>query len=268
MGRISQRFEALKRQGRKGLVVYLMGGDPNVPATEATIEYLEQLGVDFIEIGVPFSDPLADGPTIQEAGQRALGTTLTDLIEMLGRIRNRTAIPLLFMSYYNPILHRKADRFVSEAAEAGLDGLIVPDLTPEEGGDLIEWCRNRGVDYVPLLAPTTTNGRIDLLASQAGGFLYYVSRTGTTGVRNDISADLQGNVQRIRARSDLPIAVGFGISRPDQAEEVSRNADAVVIGSAVVKCMAEAGDDLNRTKQSLAALLEPVLATLHKEKKK
>jgi len=263
VGRISERFSQLKAQGRKALVGYVMGGDPDLGTTEAVIPYLAELGVDLIEIGVPFSDPLADGPTIQEAGQRALKTSLADLLDLVCRLRSRVEIPLLLMTYYNPVLRYGGEKFVAEATRAGVDGLIIPDLTPEEGGQLTGWCRQSGLDFVWLLAPTSTDERIELLASLAGGFLYYVSRTGTTGVRADLAEDLERNLQRVRTRSTLPVAVGFGISSPEQAARVARQADGVVIGSAIVKRMAEANGDLERMKKSLAEFLKPILERLH-----
>ncbi len=263
MGRISDRFAKLKKQGQKGLVAYVMGGDPNLETTEAIVPFLAELGADLIEIGVPFSDPLADGPTIQEAGQRALKTTLRDLVKMVGRLRGRVEIPLLLMTYFNPVLRYGIEGFVSEAAQAGVDGLIVPDLTPEEGEALTRQSRQHGLDLVWLLAPTSSDRRIDLLASLAGGFLYYVSRTGTTGVRQDLAEDLERNLHRIHSRSKLPVAVGFGISNPEQAAQVARHAEGVVIGSAIVKRMAEAGGDLARMQEDLTQFLGPILDRLH-----
>lgn len=263
MSRIAERFKELKNKSQKGLVVYIMGGDPDIETTAALIPFLEGLGVDLVEIGVPFSDPLADGPTIQEAGQRALGTRLCDLVNLVGELRSQVRIPLLMMTYYNPILRRGVDRLISEAVQAGVDGLIIPDLTPEEGSGLIEQCRIQGMDYVPLLAPTTTDERMAYLVSSGSGFLYYVSRTGTTGERSDVSMDLQSNLCRIRDRSSLPLIVGFGISSPEQAAQVTANADGVVIGSAVVKRIAEARGNLEQTKKSLGAFLSPIIHRLH-----
>jgi tryptophan synthase alpha chain len=263
LGRIAERFHKLKEQGRKALVVYVMGGDPSLAVTEAIIPFLVEQGVDLVEIGVPFSDPLADGPTIQEAGQRALKTSLGDLLALVQRLRPQLDAGLLLMSYYNPILNRTSARFAREAQACGLDGLIIPDLIPEEGEELIGRCRALGIDYVPLLAPTTSDARLQYLVGQGSGFLYYVSRTGTTGVREDVAGDLQDNLQRIRAHTSLPIVVGFGISRAEQATMVTRHADGVVIGSAVVKRMAEANGDLDKMKSSLVEFLSPLVAVLH-----
>lgn len=264
MGRIGQTFDTLKSKGQKALVVYLMGGDPNLGLTEELIPFLAELGVDLVEIGVPFSDPLADGPTIQAAGQRALQTTLPQLVEMVVRLRSKVEIPLLFMTYINPVLHRKYSRFVSEIADAGLDGVIIPDLTPEEGTDLIQALKIRKIDFIPLLAPTSTDERILRLTSLGSGFLYYVSRTGTTGARNDIAADLNANLKRIRAQSALPIGVGFGISTPNQAAEVTAEAEAAIIGSAVVKRMEQHGANAPDLKRSLSEFLKPIIERLHR----
>lgn len=264
MGRIGQTFTTLKAKGQKALVVYIMGGDPNLELTEDLIPFLADLGVDLVEIGVPFSDPLADGPTIQAAGQRALKTTLPQLVEMVARLRPKVRIPLLFMTYINPVMHRTYDRFVSEIAGAGLDGVIIPDLTPEEGTDLIQSLKNRKIDFIPLLAPTSTDERIHRLTSQGSGFLYYVSRTGTTGAQNDIAADLHTNLKRIRTQSELPIGVGFGISNPDQAAEVTAEAEAAIIGSAVVKLMEQHGSDMPALKRSLSGFLLPIIERLHR----
>jgi tryptophan synthase alpha chain len=263
MGRIRDRFDILKDQDSKALVAYIMGGDPSVPATEELACFLDELGVDLLEIGVPFSDPLADGPTIQEAGQRALGTSLGQLLEMVARLRSRVSMPMLLMTYFNPVFRLGVEDFAEEAGRAGVDGIIVPDLIPEEGGDLLEACKRQDLDYIPLLAPTSTDQRIEGIAPLATGFIYYVSRTGTTGARTDISADLEENLERIRKRSEAPIAVGFGISNPDQAEQVTRHADGAVIGSAIVKLIAEADGDLHRMKDSLRQFLSPIIARLH-----
>lgn len=263
MGRISDRFAQLKKQGHKALVAYIMGGDPDLETTEAIVPYLAELGVDLVEIGVPFSDPLADGPTIQEAGQRALKTTLRDLVGMVKRLRKRVEIPLLLMTYYNPVLRYGVEPFARDAAKAGVDGLIIPDLIPEEAEQLLEQSRQQGLDIVWLLAPTSSDRRMDLIASLSRGFLYYVSRTGTTGAREDIAGDLESNLHRVRSRSKLPIAVGFGISNPEQAARVGQHADGVVIGSAIVKRMADSGGDLARMRQRLAEFLGPIVNRLH-----
>jgi tryptophan synthase alpha chain len=266
VGRIEERFSKLRAEGKKGLVVYLMGGDSDIGVTEQMIPFLAGLGVDVIEIGVPFSDPLADGPTIQAAGQRALGTTLADLLKLVGKLREKVEIPLLFMSYTNPILHFGVERFIEKAAKAGLDGLIVPDLTPEEGQELISRAKDAGLDYIQLLAPTTSDARMKKLVCTGSGFLYYVSRTGTTGEKSDLAADLGANLERIRGQSDMPIAVGFGISNPDNAAQAAENADGVVIGSAIVKRMADSGGDLKTMQEKISGFLCPIIARLHGEK--
>src|SRR5574337_461233 len=239
MNRIDERFHRLRQAGERALMPYLTAGDPDLNTTRSLILEFERRGADLIEIGVPFSDPLADGMTIQRASQRALlgGTTLPRIIEMVGELRTECRLPLLLMSYINPIFHFGFSRFAKEAAAAGVDGLIVPDLPPEEAAELIETTTAHNVHTVFLIAPTSPQQRVRTIAAASKGFIYYVSLRGVTGVRSSLSDDLETSLQMIRAETDLPIAVGFGISTPEQARKVSRVADGVIVGSAIVSLL-------------------------------
>lgn len=237
MSRIGERFDSLLRDGSKGLITYITAGDPDLDATRRLTAAMERGGADIIELGVPFSDPLADGATIQRASQRALerGVDLAAILKTAGEIRRESSIPLVLMSYYNPILRYGLERFVDDAMTSGVDGLIVPDLPPDEAGDFLQIARPRDFDLIFLLAPTSTEQRIDLVCEYASGFIYCVSLTGVTGVRRKISQGLRTFVEKVRARTDKPLAVGFGISTVEQAAEVGRFADGVIVGSAIVE---------------------------------
>lgn len=237
MSRIEKKFEELWKKKEKALITYIMAGDPSLQDTEKLIIELEKAGADLIEIGIPFSDPLADGPTIQKSAARALEhrVSLRDAIELVKRIRKVSQIPLICMSYYNPIFKYGEERFVKDAVKAGFDGVIVPDLPPEEAGDLITYSRAAGLDTIFLLAPTSDKDRIKSVCKSSTGFIYYVSLTGVTGEREAVSKDIGKMVNKIKASAKLPVAVGFGISKPEQAREISSLADGVIVGSAIVK---------------------------------
>lgn len=241
MSRIENRFKEFSGKGEKALITYIMAGDPSLADTERLIPELERAGVDLIELGIPFSDPLADGPTIQKAAVRALdnGVSLRDAIDLVKRVRKISQIPLIFMSYYNPIFKYGEERFVRDAAKAGVDGVIVPDLPPEEAGGLIAHSRKSGLDTIFLLAPTSDEERIKKVCRTSTGFIYYVSLTGVTGAREGLSKDIRSMVKKIKSYTKTPVAVGFGISRPEQAKELSSFADGVIVGSAIVKVMEE-----------------------------
>jgi tryptophan synthase alpha chain len=239
MNRIDERFHRLKGAGECALIPYLTAGDPDLATTQALILEFERRGADLLEIGVPFSDPLADGVTIQRASQRALrgGTTLTRILEMVHAIRADCGLPLLLMSYANPIFHFGFARFAKEAAAAGIDGLIVPDLPPEEATELIEATAPHDLHTVFLLAPTSSRERVQKIAAVSRGFIYYVSLRGVTGARSRLSGDLEATVRMIRAETDKPLAVGFGISSPAQVRMVAGVADGVIVGSAIVSLL-------------------------------
>ncbi len=242
MSRIKTTFNRLRKRREKALIPYIMAGDPDMAATKSLILAMEEAGCDIIELGAPFSDPLADGPTIQKAAIRSLanGTRLRDVLDLVADVRKESGIPLILMTYYNLIFKYGEERFVKDAVEAGLDGLILPDLPPEEAGTLVRAAKKAGLDTIFLLAPTSTNERIKLVAKASQGFIYYVSLTGVTGSALSDSGAIKDALARIKAVTDKPVAVGFGISTPDQAALVARTgADGVIVGSALVKVIEE-----------------------------
>jgi tryptophan synthase alpha chain len=234
--RIEARFRDLRERGAKGLVVYLTAGDPTLEDTERLLAALDRGGADVIELGVPFSDPLADGPVIQRASERALkaGATLRRILEWLPRWREAASAPVLLFSYYNPVLQFGLDNFARVARQAGADGVLIVDLAPEEAEPYVAAMRAQNLDTVFLASPTSTDARLKRAAELSSGFLYLVSRTGTTGERRELSASAGTLVARARRFTALPLAVGFGISNPAQVREVQALADAAVVGSAVV----------------------------------
>lgn len=237
MGRISDRFKALRERGEKALVTFVTAGDPDLATTERVVLELEKAGADLIELGVPFSDPMADGPTIQLASDRALaaGTTLPGILELVARLRQRTQIPIVLMGYFNPIFAYGAERFACDAARAGVDALLVVDLPPEEAPELKGATDACGLDLIFLLTPTSDASRVQAVSRLGSGFIYYVSVTGVTGARSAVADTLAARVTEVRGALDLPLVVGFGISTPEQAGEVAKSADGVVVGSALVK---------------------------------
>ncbi|HUL60839.1 MAG TPA: tryptophan synthase subunit alpha [Anaeromyxobacteraceae bacterium] len=241
--RIAATFARCRAAGEAALVAYVMGGDPDLATSTAMALACVEGGADLLEIGIPFSDPIADGPTIQRAAERALaaGTTLADVLQVARAVRTRSEAPIALMGYLNPILAYGAERFVSDASRAGVDALIVPDLLPEEAGDLGALAAARGLAVVFLLAPTSTPARIETAARAATGFLYFVSVTGVTGARTAVPADVGARVAAVRARSPVPVVIGFGVSTPGQAAALAPLADGVVVGSAIVSRVAQAG---------------------------
>jgi tryptophan synthase alpha chain len=234
-GRIAAKFAELRERDEAALIPYIVAGDPDLAGTARLVFELEARGADLIELGVPFSDPMADGPANQRAAARGLaaGATLPAILAMVAELRKHTQIPLVLFGYYNPIHHYGPAQLCKDAASAGIDGLLVVDLPPEEAEDLAVPARKAGLDIIYLLAPTTPLERSRVIARSATGFLYYVSVTGVTGARTQLGADLEGNVRKLRKVTKLPIGVGFGISTPAQAHEVASFADAVVVGSAI-----------------------------------
>ena len=238
VNRIQQTFDDLKAKGEKALIPYIMAGDPSLDVTESLVLTLAEGGADLIELGVPFSDPIADGPVIQQAAERALqsGTTLKTILSTVRSLRTKTQVPLIFMAYYNTILAMGLMNFCKEAISAGVDGLIIPDLPPEESDALYEATRTAGGPVVIfLLAPTSTHQRRKEVIKRTHGFIYYVSITGITGAQFTDLKQAKKNVQTIQKLSKKPVAVGFGISTPEQAHDVARFADGVIIGSALVR---------------------------------
>ncbi len=238
--KIDRTFARLRQGGEKALIAYVMAGDPSLDMTEQLVVELEQAGADIIELGVPFSDPIADGPVIQQAAERALrsGTSLRTILSMITRLRTRTQIPLVLMAYYNNIHAFGHDRFCHEAAQAGVDGLIIPDMPPDEASSLKGPAAAAGLQLIFLLAPTSTAERRTFVARQSQGFVYYVSLTGITGAKLRNLADVGKNVEKIRKVTHVPVAVGFGVATPEDAANVAAIADGVIVGSAIVKQIA------------------------------
>ena len=235
--RITRRFDDLRRAGDLGLVAYLTAGDPTLEATERLVAALAEAGADVVELGVPFSDPLADGPTIQRASERALrsGTTLAGVLGLVRKLRQKTEVPLVLFSYFNPVLQMGLSTFADEAAAVGADGVLITDLTPEEAGEYRHAVASRGLDTIFLAAPTSTDARLVRIAESSTGFLYLVSRTGVTGAREALPEDLPVLVRRARRVTSLPIAVGVGISLPGHVSILGGLADAAVVGSVLVE---------------------------------
>jgi tryptophan synthase alpha chain len=257
--RIERRFAALREEGRAGLVTYLTAGDPDPDTSARLFSGLPAAGADLIEIGMPFSDPMADGPLIQEAGQRALkqGMTLRRTLALVrGLRRGDDATPIVLMGYYNPIYRYGADAFARDAVSAGVDGVIVVDLPPEEDAELTGPARAAGLDFVRLATPTSDDRRLPRIVERASGFIYYVAIAGITGTRSADAASVAAAVTRLRRFTQLPVAVGFGIRTPEQAAEVARAADAAVVGSALVQRLAL---NLNPDNTAKRGLVDAVL---------
>jgi len=234
--RISKRFAELRSAGELGIIAYITAGDPSLEATHKFVLALAEAGVDVIELGVPFSDPLADGPTIQRASERALksGTTLHGVLNLVSRIRQSSQVPLVLFSYFNPILQMGLEKFAAAAAQAGADGVLVTDLTPEESEDYRRILQAQHLDTIFLAAPTSTDERLQKISACSSGFLYLISRTGVTGAKDSLPDDLPGLVRRTHNFTQLPVAVGFGISLPGHVSVLGGLADAAVVGSALV----------------------------------
>jgi len=255
-GRIAKRFAKLKQEGRGGLVTFTTAGDPDFDTSLEILKGLPAAGADVIELGMPFSDPMADGPAIQASSLRALsnGMTLKKTLELARRFRAGEAdTPLIMMGYYNPIYQYGVDRFLTDFKAAGGDGLIIVDLPPEEDDELCLPALNTGVNFIRLATPTTDDKRLPKVLSNTSGFVYYVSIMGITGTRSAADADITAAVQRLKRHTDLPVDVGFGIRTPEQAAAVARVADAAVVGSALVSRVADGLDGVGKAKPGLAA---------------
>jgi tryptophan synthase alpha chain len=242
MSRLAATFAKLRSEGRPGLVTFTTAGDPDLPRSAEILKALDRAGADVLEVGVPFSDPLADGPVIQRATERALaaGGSLRTALAMIAKVRPQIAAPIVVFSYANPLLRLGLDAFARQAADAGVDGVLALDLPIEEAGTFRETLAGSGLDTIFLLSPTTTDARIRKAAELGSGFLYGISRLGVTGARAQVASGAQDMVQRIRAHTTLPVALGFGISRPEHVAEVCAYADAAVVGSALVQVIADA----------------------------
>src|SRR4051812_44500610 len=249
MTRIGRLFDCLKRENRKGLIAYLTAGDPSPEQTPALVEALVRGGADLIELGVPFSDPIGDGPVIQRAGERALkaGTSLHTVLDIARRIREKSDVPLLLFTYLNPVVRYGLDRLGADAAAAGIDGCLLIDASVEEAESYVAAMHRHGLDTVFLAAPTSTERRIKLIAQYSTGFIYLVSRTGVTGERDSLSNAVAPLIRSVRAVTDLPLAVGFGISKPEHVTELGGQVEAVVVGSAIVRVIEQhAGPELEQ----------------------
>ena len=262
MKRIEKKFASLRAKNEKALIVYLTAGDPSLGITKKLIFALEKAGVDILEIGVPFSDPTADGPVIQAASQRALraGTTLAGVLKMVAEVRKVSEIPVVLFGYFNPIFAYGVKKFAHAARLAGVDGVLVVDLPYEEAKELKIYTDAVGIDFISLIAPTTDAKRLSKIAAKATGFLYYISITGITGTAAPKIDNIKTEVGKIRKITNLPIAVGFGISKPQQAREIARFADGVVIGSAVVRLI-----DENKNNKDLLKIVSDYVSEIKKE---
>ncbi|MEM1156673.1 MAG: tryptophan synthase subunit alpha [Verrucomicrobiota bacterium] len=258
MNRIKQKFRDLKASGDKAFVAYLVAGDPNLGRTAQMIEQLDRADVSVIELGIPFSDPLADGVVNQLGSQRALkaGTTLAKVLAMVKDVRSRTRVPIVLFTYYNPVFKYGVDRFAQDAVAAGVDGVLVLDLPPEEVES--EWNLPPSLLRISLIAPTTPGKRMAEIVKSSSGFIYYVSREGVTGMQDSLPANIEAQLHTIRAATDLPICVGFGISNPEQAAAVSRFADGVVVGSAIVDRIGKWGDT-PELEENLSSFIKPMV---------
>jgi tryptophan synthase alpha chain len=268
--RIKRKFKELRARGEAALVPFIVAGDPDLDTTRRMVLELEARGADLIEMGVPFSDPMADGPANQRALARGLGAgaSLAAILSMVSELRKETEIPLILFGYYNPIFHYGCERLCADAARAGIDALLVIDLPPEEAGELKGPTRSNGLDIIRLLAPTTPIERSRKIAHSASGFLYYVSVTGVTGARTHLDSGLAEHIRELRSVTDLPLGVGFGISTPAQAAEVATIADAVVVGSAIsllVEAHIKSGDVIAAVGDLVAAMKDAMRAARSSE---
>ena len=262
MKRIEEKFAALRAKHEKALIVYLTAGDPSLSVTKKLILALEKAGADILEIGVPFSDPTADGPVIQAAAQRALkaGTTLQGVLDLVTEVRKISEIPIVLFGYFNPIFSCGVREFAYAARKAGVDGVLVVDLPYEEAGELRDYTDAAGIDFISLVAPTTGKERLKKIINKASGFLYYISITGVTGTAAPKIDPIKTEVEAIHKITNLPVAVGFGISKPEQARKIARFADGVVIGSSVVRLI-----DENKNNSDLLKILSDYISNIKKE---
>ena len=261
MKRIEEKFKALRAKNEKALIVYLTAGDPSLDMTKKLIFALEKAGADILEIGVPFSDPTADGPVIQAASQRALktGTTLQGVLDLVADVRKVSEIPIVLFGYFNPIFAYGVKKFANAARHAGVDGVLVVDLPYEEAKELKKYTDTVDIDFISLIAPTTDEERLKKIAATASGFLYYISITGITGTAVPKIVNIKTEVNKIHKTTNLPIAVGFGISKPQQVREIGRFADGVVVGSAVVRLI-----DENKNNKDLIKIVSDYITEMKK----
>jgi tryptophan synthase alpha chain len=255
---ITETFRRLKDEGnKKAFIPYIMAGEPSLASTVDLVLELEDMGVDIVELGVPFSDPVADGPTIQRAAMGALGrgVTLRRVLDTVKVIRQKSRIPIVLMTYFNPVLRFGLANFIGAALEKGVDGIIIPDLPPDEETDFTASCHREGPDTIFLLAPTSTDKRIGLVARESRGFIYYVSLTGITGANIAIGEPLKAQIEKIRAKSKKPVAIGFGVKTPEEASMAAAIADGVIVGSAIVKAVGDGHGVFKKLVKSLRAAI-------------
>ena len=262
--RIEKKFKFLKLQKKKAFIAYITAGDPNLNVTRDLVLAFEKVGVDIVELGIPFSDPLADGPTIQAASQRALKNhvTIKKILETVKKIRRQSQIPLALMTYYNPVFHYGEARFLKDAQAAGVDGIIVPDLPVEEARDFLVSAKNNQLSTVFFVAPTTTASRIPGIVRATTGFVYYVSLTGVTGARRELPPEIKNHIRAVKKLTDKPVCVGFGISNAQQIRQVGSASDGVIVGSAIIQKIQE-----NAGKRDLVKNVSRFAASLVKELK-
>ena len=256
--RIDKTFKRLKKEGKKAFIPYIMAGDPSLQRTKDIVLLFEKCGADIVELGVPFSDPLADGPTIQRASERALknGVTLRKVISLVKDVRQKTRIPIVLMTYYNPVFKYREDDFIKDAKDAGVDGVIVPDLPPDEAENFIKISKKTSLNTIFLLAPTSTEDRIKKVIRASSGFIYYVSITGITGAALLLDGSMEVSISNIKKYTDKPIAVGFGVSTPLEATAVAKVSDGVIVGSAIVKRIHETPNELESYLMSLRKAIQ------------
>ncbi len=257
MNRIDAKFESLKKENKKAFIAFVTGGDPSVEKTEEIVLAMEEAGADIIEIGIPYSDPLADGPVIQAASQRALlnGVKVKDIMEMVGRLREKTQIPLLFLVYYNTIYVYGKERFAKQCKDMGIDGLIIPDLPLEERHDFKPMLDSMGIANIPLVAPTSKE-RVKAITEGCNGFVYCVSSLGVTGRGSDFHGNMENYMNEVRSQTDLPLAIGFGITTKQDLERLSPYADGLIVGSAIVRKVEESNGDAEVVKAFVKELLD------------
>ncbi len=254
MNRIQKKFDQLKRQNQKALIGFIVCGDPDIETSKEIILQICEAGVDIIELGVPFSDPTADGPVIQRAAKRALthNTSLSSVLKLARELRQKVETPIILFSYYNPLFKFGAERFYREAVNAGIDGLLVVDLPPEESGELIEKWSGNELSFIRLIAPTTPEKRIQKIVNDASGFIYLISKTGITGSEGLDFKEISNMVQKIKKYSDLPVCVGFGVSTEQEVKKIASLSDGVIIGSAIIRTIEKYLDDIDILKEELA----------------
>ncbi len=264
MSRISERFENLNQSNQKALAAFITAGDPDLDSTRDLFKAIEEGGADIIELGVPFSDPLADGPVIQASSQRSLkaGTSLKKIIQLVKDIRKDSELPIVLMTSFNPVWVYGQEQFVADAEAAGVDGVIIPDLPPEEAEEFESLAHGKSIDVIYLLAPTSTPDRIEMISSKSRGFIYYVSITGVTGTQSGEANQLADKVGSIKKVATQPVLIGFGISGPEQAREASKISDGVIVGSAIVKIIEQNSDPQER-REKVGAFVKSIKQALN-----